>query len=254
MSSPGSSRPGSSGPAAAPVIVLDAVEVVLGGSRILHATSLTVTERSLGVIGPNGSGKSTLARLIGGLTAPTEGRALVVGLDPAREGREVRRRIGYCFADPDAQIVMPTVREDVGFSLRRSGLSRTERDERVAAALERFGLLGLADAPAHRLSSGEKQLLALAASLVREPELLICDEPTTLLDLRNAREMAGVLRSLDEHLVIVSHDLELVAMCERVIRLDDGSVTDDGPAAEVIDRYRRDMAPDARTGVSGRAP
>lgn len=235
-----------------PVIELDEVGVVLGGRAILDRISLIVTGRRLGVIGANGSGKSTLARVIGGLMAPTSGRVLVAGVDPARDGRSARARIGFTFADPDAQIVMPTVREDVDFSLRRSGLDKAERAERVAEALERFGLTALGDAPAHRLSSGEKQLLALASSLVRRPRLLICDEPTTLLDLRNAREMAALLETLTEHgtlrpsapppaLVIVSHDLDLVGSCDRVIRLDEGALTDDGPPAEVIERYRHDM-------------
>lgn len=230
------------GQSAPPAIIeLEDVSVVLGERTVLHRVTLTVTERRLGVIGANGSGKSTLARVIGGLTAPTSGRALVAGTDPARDGRSARALIGFTFADPDAQIVMPTVREDVDFSLRRSGLERSERAERVAQTLARFGLGDLGDAPAHRLSSGEKQLLALASSLVRRPRLVICDEPTTLLDLRNAREMAALLDTLPEHVVIVSHDLDLVGSCDRVIRLDEGVVTDDGPSAAVIDRYRHDM-------------
>lgn len=225
-----------------PVIELAEVTVVLGGRTIVDDVSLRVTEDSLGIIGANGSGKSTLARVLGGLTAPTAGTVRVLGLDPVRDGRAARERIGFTFADPDAQIVMPTVREDVEFSLRRAGLDRAERARRVEAALDRFDLTELAGAPAHRLSSGEKQLLALAASLVRRPRLLICDEPTTLLDLRNARAMAGVLHGLDEHLVIVSHDLHLVGGCKRVIRLDDGVLTDDGPPEQVIARYLHDMA------------
>jgi biotin transport system ATP-binding protein len=238
------------------VIDLHELTVSVADRCVLDRVTVTVTERRLGVIGPNGSGKSTLARVLGGLTAPTSGSVRVVGIDPARNGREARSRIGFCFADPDAQIVMPTVREDVDFSLRRSGLDRATRAARVSTALHRFGLSHLADAPAHRLSSGEKQLLALAASLVREPELLICDEPTTLLDLRNARAMAGVLWGLTEDghpdtpwgspdppaLVVVSHDLDLVRECDRVLRLEDGVLVDDGTPDEVIGSYREDMA------------
>lgn len=225
-----------------PVIELRDVSVVRGERTIVDSVSLVVAERRLGVIGANGSGKSTLARVIGGLIAPTSGEVRVLGLDPVRDGRAARARIGFCFADPDAQIVMPTVQEDIAFSLRRSPLSRADRAAAVEGALDRFGLADLAEAPAHLLSSGEKQLLALAATLVREPDLVICDEPTTLLDLRNAGEMAATIESLSEHLVIVSHDLDLVSGCERVIRLDDGVLTDDGAPGPVIDRYRRDMA------------
>ena len=131
--------------------------------------------------------------------------------------------------------------EDVAFSLRRSGSPASSG--RLASTRRCTVRSGRpADAPAHLLSSGEKQLLALASTLVREPALVICDEPTTLLDLRNAGEMAATIDSLTEHLVIVSHDLDLVAGCDRVIRLDDGVLTDDGPPGPVIDRYRRAMA------------
>lgn len=225
-----------------PVIELEDVTVVLGQRRVIDEISLRVTEHRLGIVGANGSGKSTLARVIGGLLTATSGRVRVAGLDPARDGRAARERIGFCFADPDAQIIMPTVREDVDFSLRRSGLDKPTRTAKVEGALDRFGLRDLADAAAHRLSSGEKQLLALAATLVREPALVICDEPTTLLDLRNATEMAELLYSLPEQLVIVSHDLALLGRCERVIRLDDGVLTDDGDPESVIGRYRHDMA------------
>lgn len=231
-----------------PVVELDGVSVTFGERTVVDDVTVTVTERRLGIIGANGSGKSTLARVIGGLIAPTAGRVRVVSVDPVRDGRTARARIGFCFADPDAQIVMPTVREDVEFSLRRSGLDKTERTARATAALDRFGLAHLADAPAHRLSSGEKQLLALAATLVRSPALVICDEPTTLLDLRNSREMTAVLDTLEESLIVVSHDLDLVgALCERVLRLDDGKLTDDGPPEQVIARYRADMTAPIRT-------
>lgn len=225
-----------------PVIELRDVSVLRGSRTIVDSVTLVVAESRLGLIGANGSGKSTLARVIGGLIAPSTGEVRVLGLDPVRDGRAARARIGFCFADPDAQIVMPTVREDIAFSLRRSPLSRLQRADAVDQALSRFGLTDLADAPAHLLSSGEKQLLALAATLVREPDLVIVDEPTTLLDLRNAGEMAATIESLTEHLVIVSHDLDLVGDCERVIRLDDGVLTDDGPPGPVIDRYRSDMS------------
>src|SRR5437763_16055661 len=136
--------------------------------------------------------------MLNGLVVPTAGRVLVDGLDTARDGAAVRRRVGFVFTDPDAQIVMPTVAEDVAFSLRRSGLDRAARADRVADVLRRFGLAGHADHPAHLLSGGQKQLLALAAVLVTEPAGLVCDEPTTLLDARNARHVARLLPDLPQ--------------------------------------------------------
>ena len=167
-----------------------------GTRRVLDDVTLALAEQRVGVIGANGSGKSTFARLLNGLVLPTSGRVSVDGFDTRSQGREVRRRVGFCFTDPDAQIVMPTVAEDVGFGLRRRGLARSEVDARVAAALSAYGLAEHADHPAHLLSGGQKQLLALASVLVTEPSVLVMDEPTTLLDLRNAAIIARVVATL----------------------------------------------------------
>ncbi|MCW2757201.1 MAG: cobalt transporter ATP-binding protein [Nocardioidaceae bacterium] len=202
--------------------------------RVLAHVDLRLDERRIGVIGANGSGKSTFVRMLNGLVAPTSGRVLVDGLDPAKDGREVRRRVGFLFTDPDAQIVMPTVAEDVAFGLRRRGLSRDVIAERVDAALTRFGLAGHRDHPAHLLSGGQKQLLALASVLVTEPALLVMDEPTTLLDLANTREVSRVVAGLDQQVVLVTHDLRLIADFDRVLVFDGGRVVlDDVPHAAV---------------------
>src|ERR1019366_3213760 len=121
--------------------------------------------------GGNGSVKSTLDGLMNGLVVPSTGPVLVDGMDTARDGAGVRRKVAFVFSDPDAQIVMPTVAEDVAFSLRRHGLSKKEVADRVRDVLARYGLGGHADHPAHLLSSGQKQLLALASVLVTEPEV-----------------------------------------------------------------------------------
>jgi biotin transport system ATP-binding protein len=126
---------------------------------------------------------------------------------------------------------MPTVAEDVAFSLRRSRLDRAARARRVAEVLERFGLADHADHAAHLLSGGQKQLLALAAVLVTEPAVLVCDEPTTLLDARNARRVAGVLADLPQQVVLVTHHLEQLEDFDRVLVVDSGRiVADDAPA------------------------
>ena len=132
------------------------------------------------------------------------------------------------FTDPDNQIVMPTVAEDVAFSLRRSGLSKAEIADRVAASLRRFGLAGHADHPTHLLSGGQKQLLALAAVLITGPDVVVADEPTTLLDLRNARMVNDLLMGLPEQVVLVTHHLHLLAGFDRVVVLDAGRVVADG--------------------------
>jgi biotin transport system ATP-binding protein len=200
-----------------------------GNRVVLRDVDLLLTESRIGVVGANGSGKSTLARLLNGLVVPSWGRVVVDGLDTARHGGAVRRRVGFVFTDPDAQIVMPTVAEDVAFSLRRSGLDRTTREARVTQVLDRFGLAGHADHPAHLLSGGQKQLLALSAVLVTEPAVLVCDEPTTLLDARNARRVAALLADLPQQVVLVTHHLEQLAGFDRVLVLEDGRIVADGP-------------------------
>ncbi|MEV0432970.1 ABC transporter ATP-binding protein [Nocardia sp. NPDC050413] len=220
-------------------IVVDSVGHRFGDRVVLRDIDLTITERRVGFIGANGSGKSTLARMLNGLLKPATGTVTVDGIDAARKGAQVRRKVGFVFTDPDTQIVMPTVGEDLAFSLRRSGLSRTEISERVRRMLDRFGLAGHADHPAHLLSGGQKQLLALGSALIREPEVIVADEPTTLLDLRNARLVSEALNSLDQQVIVVTHQLALLDGFDRVVVLDNGSVAFDGSPADAVGAYRR---------------
>lgn len=206
---------------------------------VLAGVNLRLGERRVAFVGANGSGKSTLARMINGLVLPGTGRVLVNGLDPARDGRTVRRQVGFVFTNPDSQIVMPTAGEDVAFSLRRSGLSKKERAARAAEILASYGLDGYADHPAHQLSGGQKQLLALCAMLALEPDVLVCDEPTTLLDLRNKRRFLEVLDGLEQQVVLVTHDLDLLGSFDRVIVLDEGRVVADDDPEPALRHYRK---------------
>ena len=138
------------------LINLENVSKTWGLKTLLDGVSLGVqTGERIGIVGVNGGGKSTLARMINGLVVPTSGTVTVDGLDTRRKGAQVRRRVGFCFTDPDTQIVMPTVAEDVDFSLRRSGMGKEERRRRVARVLETFGLAGHAGHPCHLLSGGQ---------------------------------------------------------------------------------------------------
>jgi biotin transport system ATP-binding protein len=213
-----------------------------GERTVLNGLDLHLTEHRVGVIGANGSGKSTLARLLNGLVVPTAGRVLVDGLDTRTAVREVRRRVGFVFQDPDAQIVHPTVAEDVAYGLENRGVPPAERAARVAEMLERYGLAGHADHPAHLLSGGQKQLLAIAGVLVMRPARIVFDEPTTLLDLINARRIARIIRELPQAVVVVTHDLDLLEGFDRVLVMDDGRVVEDGPAEQSVAAYRKLMA------------
>ena len=213
------------------------------GERVVLAdVELRLTEHRIGIVGANGSGKSTLARLLNGLVLPSTGQVLVDGLDTRTQGREVRRRVGFVFQDPDAQIVHPTVAEDVAYGLVNQGVPAGERAERVAEILQRYGLAGHADHPAHLLSGGQKQLLAIAGVLVMRPARIVFDEPTTLLDLVNARRIARVIDGLEQQVLVVTHHLELLDGFDRVLVLDEGRVVADGPPAASVAAYRALMA------------
>lgn len=220
-------------------IRLDAVSVRLGDADILHDVTLDLDARTIAVIGENGSGKSTFARLLGGLTPPTAGSVSVLGLDPVAQAADLRRRVAVVFSNPDAQIVLPTVAEDVAFSLRAQKLPRAEATERVARALDRFGLTELAEHSSHDLSGGQKQLLALCGAFIRTPGLVIADEPTAYLDARNARRVADHLFA-EEHghrLLLVTHDLALAERCDAAVLFADGRIAGVGTPAEVVAEY-----------------
>jgi len=224
------------------VIAVHGVSHRYGDRPVLSDVDVTLTEHRVGIVGANGSGKSTFVRMLNGLVLPTTGRVTVDGLDTRSDGREVRRKVGFCFTDPDAQIVMPTVGEDVAFGLRRRGLTKPEATARVAAALTAYGLADHADHPAHLLSGGQKQLLALTSVLVTEPALLVMDEPTTLLDLRNARMVSGVVAALPQQVVLVTHHLDLLDGFDRVLVFDEGRLVCDAAPDAAVRHYRALMA------------
>jgi biotin transport system ATP-binding protein len=221
------------------VIEFEGIRHSYGERRVLDDVNLTLAESRVAFVGANGSGKSTLARTINGLVRPDQGRVLVDGVDPARDGRTVRRRVGFVFTNPDSQIVLPTAAEDVAFSLRRHGLPAAERARRATEALADYGLAGYEDHPAHQLSGGQKQLLALCSMLVLEPDVLVCDEPTTLLDLRNKRNFVALLGRLPQQIVLVTHDLDLLDDFDRVIVLDEGRVVADDQPEPALRHYRK---------------
>lgn len=236
-----------------PRILFDSVTCDFEGRRALGPVTADLSEHRIGIIGPNGGGKSTFVRLINGLGDATSGTVTVDGVDPSRKGREVRRSVGFVFSDADNQIVMPTVAEDVAFSLRQRGVPPKERPALVDAALRRFGLGDHADQSPHLLSGGQKQLLALTSVLVLEPRLVIADEPTTLLDLRNRRLLKKTFDGLDQQLIVVSHDLDFLADFDRVLCIEDGAIVDDGEPTAVINGYVRRMEDgDAGAGPSAR--
>lgn len=224
------------------VIEFENAEVVApgptGDTVILAPLNVQLTERRIGIIGANGSGKSTLARLVNGLIEPTRGHVRVDGFDTRKQGAHVRRRVGFMFTNPAAQLVMPTVAEDISLSLRRIYKKKPEREAAVRRVLERFELTELADSSVHTLSGGQRQLVALATVLATDPDIVVADEPTTLLDLRNSRTVAEMLFGLDQQLILVTHDLELVLRCDRVLVVETAQVVFDGDPVVAVGHYR----------------
>ncbi|MFD3685521.1 energy-coupling factor ABC transporter ATP-binding protein [Nocardiopsis sp. NPDC058631] len=204
---------------------------------VLRDVTLDLAEHRIGVIGANGSGKSTLARTLNGLVVPDEGRVTLGEWDTRRHAKHIRRRVGFVFSDAANQIIMPTVAEDVEIGLRSLRLGREETARRVDATLARYGLDDHRDHPGHLLSGGQKQLLALASVLVTEPEVLVCDEPTTLLDLRNTRMVHRTLDGLDQQVVLFTHDLDLLDGFDRVLVMDEGRVAFDGAPGDAVPYY-----------------
>lgn len=230
---------------------------------ILHPFSLTLGERRISIIGSNGSGKSTFARLINGLVLPSSGQVFISAedapnntqapahgatdvaaserrarLDTAKQGAKVRRAVGFLFTNPVAQLIMPTVLEDVSLSLRRVHRDTADRNVAAMQVLSRFGLEGLALQSVHTLSGGQQQLVALASVLACEPHIIVADEPTTLLDLRNSRMIAEHLARLSQQVITVTHDLELALQADRTLVVDDGHIVFDGLPAEAVGFYR----------------
>ncbi|MGW9557315.1 energy-coupling factor ABC transporter ATP-binding protein [Nocardiopsis sp. NPDC055551] len=208
---------------------------------VLRGITLDLAQHRIGVIGANGSGKSTLARTLNGLVLPDEGRVSLGEWDTRRHAKHIRRRVGFVFSDAANQIIMPTVVEDVEIGLRPLRLGRVETARRVDEILVRHGLDGHRDHPGHLLSGGQKQLLALASVLVTEPDVLVCDEPTTLLDLRNTRMVHHTLDGLAQQVVLFTHDLDLIADFDRVLVMDEGRVVFDGVPADAIAFYTKLM-------------
>lgn len=207
------------------------------GRRALAGVDLHVhSGERVALLGPNGAGKTTLILHLNGILLPRQGQVVVAGLPVARENfTEVRRRVGIVFQDPDDQVFMPTVREDVAFGPANLGLRGEALAARVEAALAAVGITDRADRAPHHLSFGERRLAAIATVLAMEPEILVLDEPSANLDPAGRRELAEVLEGLGLTMLMVTHDLPYaLLLCERAVVMNHGAIVADGPIRRIL--------------------
>lgn len=207
------------------------------GTEALNGASLRITHgEAVALVGANGAGKSTLLLHLNGWLATTRGEVLIGDTVVTRRTAALARRaVGMVFQDPDDQLFMPTVAEDVAFGPLNSGLPPDQVERRVALALDRVGMSQVAGRPPHRLSAGEKRAVAIATVLAMAPDILVMDEPSANLDPRGRRRVIELLQSFDHTRIIATHDLELVVeVCSRVIVMDRGRIVADGPARAIL--------------------
>ncbi|MFD7685710.1 energy-coupling factor ABC transporter ATP-binding protein [Streptomyces sp. NPDC059781] len=207
------------------------------GHQALFGVDFSIARgERVALLGPNGAGKTTLVLHLNGILTGGTGTVTVAGLEVGkRHMAEIRRRVGIVFQDPDDQLFMPTVREDVAFGPAAAGLRGTELEERVDRALGLVGMAEFKDRPPHHLSFGQRRRVAVATVLAMEPEILVLDEPSSNLDPASRRELADILRSLDVTVLMVTHDLPYaLELCPRSLILSDGVIAADGTTADLL--------------------
>ena len=201
--------------------------------RILHG-------EAVGLVGANGAGKSTLLQHLSGCIFPGHGEVRI-GDYPITDKNlhDIRRRVGIMFRDPDDQLFMPRVFDDVAFGPLNLGLPKDIVEQRVAHALNEVGISHLADRPPFKISGGEKRAVAIATVLAMKPDILLMDEPSSGLDPKSRRQLIHLLSGFTHTKIIATHDLDLVLdLCERTIVLNHGRITADGPSLEIFNDQR----------------
>ena len=210
------------------------------GHQALFGVTLRIDRAErVALLGPNGAGKTTLVMHLNGILSGGLGRVEVAGtrVDPADRAslREIRGRVGIVFQDPDDQLFMPSVREDVAFGPANLGLRGAELDARVDDALDQVGMRAFADRPPHHLSFGQRRRVAVATVLAMRPEILVLDEPSSNLDPASRAELSAILTGLDVTVLMVTHDLlYALELCPRAVIMADGAIVADGPTRTLL--------------------
>ena len=210
------------------------------GNKALDGVNLTIASKErVALLGPNGAGKTTLVMHLNGILSPTSGAISIADFTLDSSNKEitkrVREQVGIVFQDPDDQLFMPTVYEDVAFGPTNMGLTEAEIEERSVHALELVGMLSLKDRAPHHLSFGQRRRVAVATVLAMEPEILILDEPSSNLDPASRRELSEILLDLDVTILMVTHDLPYAfEICERSLILNQGQIVADDSTTSIL--------------------
>ena len=207
------------------------------GNQALYGVNLNIKHgERVALLGPNGAGKTTLVFHLNGIHLPVQGTVAVSDIPVTKENlREVRRRVGILFQDPDDQLFMPTVRDDVAFGPANMGVKGADLDARVDEALGMVGMQDYADRPPHHLSFGQRRRVAAATVLSMKPDILVMDEPSSNLDPAARREFAEIVKSLSLTTLMVTHDLPYaLELCERSVIMNGGVIVADGPTRDIL--------------------
>ena len=207
------------------------------GHQALYGVDLSLARgERVSLLGPNGAGKTTLVLHLNGILEAGQGSVEVSGVRVTKKTvADVRRRVGLVFQDPDDQLFMPKVADDVAFGLANMGVRGSELTDRVQHALGQVGMAEFADRPPHHLSYGQRRRVAVATVLAMQPEILVLDEPSSNLDPASRRELADILLSLDITILMVTHDLPYaLELCPRSVVLSDGTIVADGPTGDIL--------------------
>jgi len=211
------------------------------GTEALRGITFRITHgESVGIVGANGSGKSTLLQHMNGCLMPTSGTVMIGDLLlTGKTTQEIRRKVGIIFQNPDDQLFMPTVFEDVAFGPFNLGIDEKGVRERVQSALEIVDCLDLMDKPPHHLSGGQKSSVAIASVIAMDPDILALDEPAANLDPKSRRSLIMFLKAFRHSKIIASHDLDMILdVCERCLVIGDGRVVADGPSRQILSDRR----------------